>query len=123
MKKPEARFATLREEANVEINEYQDKTATTAVYPWPGEPDGFEYTLFGLVGEAGELANKYKKILRNQEYLYDNRKLLMDELGDVLWYVARIASELDYTLEEVAKFNLNKLALRKKQNELKNRKD
>lgn len=104
----------------MEINEYQNKTQDTAVYPNQGSKDGFEYTLFGLCGETGELANKYKKVLRNQDTYLNNAGKLADELGDVLWYVARLATELGYTLEEVASFNLDKLAMRKQYNELKN---
>jgi NTP pyrophosphatase (non-canonical NTP hydrolase) len=96
----------------MELNEYQRAALRTAVYPGMNIREGFEYTLFGMLGEGGELANKYKKILRNREDYQDHRTLLMDELGDVLWYALAVASELGYTLEEVAAFNLAKLAAR-----------
>lgn len=96
----------------MELNEYQRAVLKTAVYPGMGIKEGFEYTLFGMLGEGGELANKYKKILRNREQYAAHRALLMDELGDVLWYALAVASELGYTLEEVAAFNLAKLAAR-----------
>ena len=96
----------------MELNEYQRAALRTAVYPGMNIREGFEYTLFGMLGEGGELANKYKKILRNREHYQDHRTLLMDELGDVLWYALAVAAELGYTLEEVAAFNLAKLAAR-----------
>ena len=96
----------------MELNEYQRAALRTAVYPGMGFSQGFEYTLFGMLGEGGELANKYKKILRNREHYQNHRALLMDELGDVLWYALAVASELGYTLEEVAAYNLNKLQAR-----------
>ena len=96
----------------MELNEYQRAALRTAVYPGIGIKEGFGYTLFGLGGEVGELQNKYKKILRNREDYQAHRALLMDELGDVLWYALAVASELGYTLEEVAAFNLAKLSAR-----------
>ena len=96
----------------MELNEYQRAALRTAVYPGMNIREGFEYALFGMLGEGGELANKYKKILRNREDYQDHRTLLMDELGDVLWYALAVAAELGYTLEEVAAFNLAKLAAR-----------
>jgi NTP pyrophosphatase (non-canonical NTP hydrolase) len=82
------------------------------VYPGNGTDDGISYTLFGLLGEAGELANKWKKYFRDDIPLADTIKALAPELGDVLWYVANMASELGYSLEELAQGNLDKLAQR-----------
>ena len=93
----------------------------TAVYPGEGTQAGISYTILGLVGEAGEIANKFKKILRNQENYLDKSEVLMDELGDVLWYAARLASELGYSLNTVAQFNIDKLAKRKAEGTLKDR--
>ncbi len=89
------------------LNDYQHEAASTAIYP---KAKGLEYTTLGLVGEAGELANKVKKILRGDSVDFF---ALRDELGDVLWYVAALATELGYPLEIVAKRNLEKLASRK----------
>jgi NTP pyrophosphatase (non-canonical NTP hydrolase) len=97
------------------MDEYQERTQDTAVYPGQGQKAGLEYTLFGLLGEAGELANKYKKILRKEENPYYHREVLMDELGDVLWYAAALARELGYSLADVSQANLQKLAARKEQ--------
>lgn len=104
------------------LDGYQRLALGTAVYPGRNTPGGFDYTLMGLVGEAGEIANKRKKILRKEENLYKHKEDLMDELGDVLWYAAGLAAELGYTLEEVAQHNVAKLAARKAANELKDHK-
>lgn len=92
----------------MELNNYQEQAATTAQYP---KEIGLVYTTLGLSGEAGELANKVKKILRG-DYTVDNPDLhdaLKQELGDCLWYVAMIASELHVLLDQVAQLNLDKL--------------
>src|ERR1700676_4040096 len=99
-------------EGNVELNEYQITSFGTAVYPGKDTKAGIEYTLFGLLGEAGEISNKYKKILRSQINPYSQKEVLMDELGDVLWYASALARELGYTLEQVFQFNIKKLAAR-----------
>jgi NTP pyrophosphatase (non-canonical NTP hydrolase) len=92
----------------MKLNEYQDKARTTAVYP---DHVGLLYTVLGLVGEAGEIANKVKKVYRDHdgELTHAKRADLIDELGDVLWYVAALAGELGTELEPVAKGNLAKL--------------
>lgn len=75
---------------------------------------GMLYPTLGLVGEAGEFADKIKKVWRNGRgsLTEDQRQGLIDELGDVLWYVAACAKELGAPLEEVARRNLEKLASR-----------
>jgi NTP pyrophosphatase (non-canonical NTP hydrolase) len=69
------------------------------------------YPTMGLVNEAGELAGKIKKIFRDKNGVIgeDDRQALKGELGDVLWYLTQICTELDLTLEEVAEANLVKL--------------
>jgi NTP pyrophosphatase (non-canonical NTP hydrolase) len=69
------------------------------------------YPTMGLVNEAGEVAGKIKKIFRdkNGEISEADRQALKEELGDVLWYLTQICTELDLTLEEVAATNLTKL--------------
>lgn len=88
------------------LDEYQERANDTAIYP-----EGLNYPILGLAGEAGELCNKYKKILRDKEGEADVADMdeLAKELGDVLWYVAQIATELDTDLETVARENLMKL--------------
>lgn len=94
------------------LNEYQQKAKETAVYP---EQIGLGYTILGLCGEAGEIANEYKKVLRDDNgYMTSERnEKLLDELGDCLWYVAMIAKELEVDLNYIALRNLQKLQLRK----------
>ena len=69
------------------------------------------YPTLGLVNEAGEVAGKIKKIFRdrNGQITEEDREALKQELGDVLWYLAQICTELDLSLEEVAEANLVKL--------------
>ena len=69
------------------------------------------YPTLGLVNEAGELAGKVKKIFRDKggKISEEDRQALKGELGDVLWYLAQICTELDVTMEEVASANLEKL--------------
>lgn len=98
------------------LTDYQVAANETAIYPSAGEAkeEGINYTLLGLVGEAGELANKFKKVLRdNGGKISDEvRNDMAAELGDVLWYVANLADELDWSLELIAKRNLAKLKSR-----------
>ncbi len=88
------------------LNEYQGLAHRTAVYP---PEQGRIYTVLGLVGEAGELANKAKKIIRGDVV---SHVPLLEELGDILWYVAECATAHGYTLETVAQDNVDKLASR-----------
>lgn len=97
---------------SLSFEQYQDEAATTAVYSHQGELGGLAYCALGLAGEAGELANKIKKILRGDRPGVDKRHLIADEIGDVLWYAAQLATEMGLELEEIARGNLNKLAQR-----------
>jgi NTP pyrophosphatase (non-canonical NTP hydrolase) len=94
------------------LNEYQEAALNTAVYPNQGA--NFAYPALGLAGEAGEVADKLKKVIRdNGGVLTDPvRDAVAKELGDVLWYVSVLAHEMDYSLEEIAQTNLDKLASR-----------
>lgn len=94
------------------FNNYQTNASRTAFYPRVFPNQGLYYTGLGLAGEAGEIANKIKKIMRdNGGKLTEQAKAdLYSELGDVLWYCANMADELGVNLEDVAKSNLNKLA-------------
>lgn len=96
----------------MKLNDYQEKALVTAIYP---EQYKVIYPALGLTGEAGEVANKVKKILRGDSELTEQKKQdIADELGDVLWYVATCAHDLGYTLEEIGEMNIQKLALRQK---------
>lgn len=87
---------------------YQKRASEFAVYP---RAHALPYVALGLTGEAGELANKVKKILRGDPGAVNAEALdaMIRELGDVLWYVAAMATELGVTLEDVALLNLAKL--------------
>jgi NTP pyrophosphatase (non-canonical NTP hydrolase) len=92
----------------MKANEYQEWTEKTAIYP---KNAGLAYTIIGLASEVGEIAGKYKKCIRDDgSILTEERKeQLLDELGDVLWYAARIAAELRTSLEDVLQRNHDKL--------------
>lgn len=95
------------------LSDYQNKALTTALYPNMGSNP--YYPALGLGGEVGEVLNKVKKIMRDHDgqITDEYREALKKELGDVLWYVAALASELDLDLDEIAQLNLEKLASRK----------
>jgi NTP pyrophosphatase (non-canonical NTP hydrolase) len=95
------------------LSEYQREARNTACYPFLD--NNLIYTVLGLNGEAGELANEIKKIQRDDGNVLDGRRKvkIIDELGDCLWYVAAVASELGVDLENVAQANLVKLNDRK----------
>lgn len=96
----------------MELNSYQAAARKTAAYPDIGcNPI---YPTLGLTGEAGEVADKVKKVLRDRDGVFDaeTREEIKLELGDVLWYVAQLSRELGYDLEEVAAANLAKLSSR-----------
>jgi NTP pyrophosphatase (non-canonical NTP hydrolase) len=94
------------------ISEYQELSRRTATYPGAG--DNIVYPTLGLAGEAGEVAEKVKKLLRDDGGVMsaDRREALAGELGDVLWYVAQVATEAGLDLEEIAQGNLDKLLSR-----------
>jgi NTP pyrophosphatase (non-canonical NTP hydrolase) len=96
------------------ISQYQELSRRTATYPGAG--DNIVYPTLGLAGEAGEVAEKVKKLLRDDGgVLSDERRAaLAAELGDVLWYVAQVATEAGLDLEEVAQGNLDKLLSRQR---------
>lgn len=93
------------------LNEYQEETAKTAGYP---ESMGITYCALALNGEAGEIAEKVKKVIRDNGGVWTQelKEAVALEAGDVLWYIARLSDELGYTLEEIAEMNLKKLRSR-----------
>lgn len=102
-----------RKEREMRLNEYQEKAAETAMYD-----DKYKiiYPSLGLAGEAGEVSEKVKKMLRDDggELSIERRAGLIKELGDVLWYLAILSRDLGVDLETVAQRNIHKLASRKK---------
>lgn len=97
----------------MELNQYQESAAETAIYPRDGI-SGLAYTALGLAGEAGEVANKVKKLIRDHggQVIPSAIPDIAAELGDVLWYVAMTASQLGIRLDSVAASNLDKLRRR-----------
>lgn len=91
------------------FNDYQQKSRVTAQYPAIGHP--VIYPTLGLVNEAGEVAGKIKKIFRDRQGVISEaeREALKAELGDVLWYIAQVCTELNLPMDEVAQANLEKL--------------
>jgi len=102
----------------VNFDEYQEFCKNTAVYPKIGK--NFVYPLIGLQGEVGEVSEKIKKLFRDDGgKLTDEKRLeIGKELGDVMWYIAQLSTELGLKLSDVVKMNLAKLASRKERNVL-----
>lgn len=100
------------------FDEYQDITSETAVYPTLGHP--VVYPALGLVGEAGEVAEKVKKLMRDHHGELDDahRSSLAKELGDVLWYLAQVAQQAGLSLQDIAELNVHKLRSRRKRGQL-----
>ena len=94
------------------FDEYQKFAESTAIYPEKGA--NLFYPTLGLAGEAGEVSNKVKKIFRDEKNVVSDEMSedLLDELGDVLWYTAQLATELHISLEDVARKNIEKLTSR-----------
>lgn len=101
------------------FNDYQSKSRHTAKYPTIGH--AVIYPTLGLVNEAGEVAGKIKKVFRDKDgqISKETREALKAELGDVLWYLAQVATELDLTLDEIAEANIAKLTDRLERGKIK----
>lgn len=93
----------------MDFNDYQNQSRGTAKYPVIGH--GVIYPTLGLTNEAGEVAGKIKKIFRDKDGVITDveRETLTAELGDVLWYLAQVATELQLSLDDIASHNLAKL--------------
>ena len=98
--------------------EYEEIFRKTAIYPDAG--NNIYYPTLGLAGEAGEVAEKVKKVMRDHDghISEDTREELKKELGDVLWYLNALCLELGTDLEVVARMNMDKLLSRLKRNVL-----
>jgi NTP pyrophosphatase (non-canonical NTP hydrolase) len=101
-------------------NEYQQRASRLAIYP---EERAIEYVALGLASEAGEVAGKVKKAIRDGknwtgEQREDARQAVLGELGDVLWYVSELARQLDCPLERVMQHNVDKLESRQQRGTL-----
>jgi len=103
----------LKEKYNMsDFNAYQRMAAKTAIYP---DEHRIMYPALGLAGEAGEVANKVKKLIRDgpDGRPDDWREQISSEIGDVLWYCAALATDLNLTLGMIASQNEKKLSARK----------
>ena len=96
----------------MELNEYQRKSVDFAIYP---ATHRVLYTALGLAGEAGEVANKVKKFIRDgvDKEAFEVKKIeIASEIGDVLWYCAALAHDLGFKLSDIAQENHTKLSSR-----------
>ena len=93
---------------SLDMEEYQKSAAETAIY---SSKHAVIYPALGLAAEAGEVANKVKKILRDGDF---DRKAIADEIGDCLWYIAALCRDLNVSMNDVARANLSKLQDRQK---------
>jgi NTP pyrophosphatase (non-canonical NTP hydrolase) len=95
------------------FDDYQKETNKTAIYP---KEKAVEYLVLGLTSEAGEVAGKLKKVIRDKGGVIgdEEKHALASEVGDVLWYISQIAYELDMTMSELAAGNVEKLSSRQK---------
>jgi NTP pyrophosphatase (non-canonical NTP hydrolase) len=93
------------------LNEYQKEAMATAIYP---KDRGLDYCINGLTSEAGEVAGKYAKIIRDKNGVLTSDDIdgISKELGDVLWMLANLAHELELSLDEIAIENIKKLKSR-----------
>lgn len=100
------------------FNEYQTEARKTAVYPNINK--NLWYPILGLCGESGEVAEKIKKIFRDSNGIVTQEKKneIKKELGDALWYLSNLSSELEISLDNVATANISKLKERQNNNKL-----
>jgi NTP pyrophosphatase (non-canonical NTP hydrolase) len=99
----------------INFKEYQTRAFTTAIYPGKGQ-GSFTYPALGLSGETGEICEKLKKAIRDEGGVIspERRAAIKKELGDLLWYLAALSTELGLELQQVAEENLAKLAQRQR---------
>ena len=95
-----------------DLDLYQKVALTTAIYP---REQAIIYPTLGLTGEAGEVANKVKKIIRDGSDKNDDSLVseIKSEIGDCLWYIAVLANDFNIKLSDIASANLEKLEKRK----------
>lgn len=93
----------------MDFNTYQARANKTAIYP---DSARVTYPLLGLIGEVGEFANKYKKVIRDGKIF--TKDDMESELGDILWYINALASDAGLSLERIAELNIQKLRDRQK---------
>ena len=108
----EPRQIQQSEDNNMQLDEYLEFTNTTAIYPEAGSGSNLElyYLSLGLVSEAGEVAGKIKKLIRDGKY---DPAGIVKELGDVFWYAVRLVDAVGYTPSDALTINMGKLSKRK----------
>jgi len=110
LEKEAMKFMQLHNKSMITADEYQRKAGETAIYP---KKDALPYLSLGLVSEAGEVAGKIKKLIRDK-----TKSDVASEVGDVLWYCAMLASEVGVSLGKIMENNLEKLNDRKQRGKL-----
>lgn len=102
------------------FREYQKEALKAAIYPGQGELTGMLYAVLGMCSESGEVAGKIKKIIRekNGEISDEDVANLSKEIGDVIWYLSTLCTELGISFQEVAVRNIEKLASRQERGTL-----
>ena len=102
---------------DMKISEYEEKAQATAIYP---DTYKITYPALGMAGEAGEVANKVKKLIRDGSagMADDWKEQLASEIGDVMWYCAALARDLDVSLTTIMAANLDKLKARQERGTL-----
>lgn len=105
--------------ANLGFDEYQDKAWRTAIYPQKGH--NLYYPVLGLNGEAGEVAEHVKKLMRDDDGVIteERKRRIKKELGDVMWYMQACCNELGILMSDVAQENLDKLLSRQERGKIK----
>jgi NTP pyrophosphatase (non-canonical NTP hydrolase) len=101
------------------LDEYQKEALVTAL--WSGDDlKDLSHWVLGVTGEAGEIAEKVKKLIRDYDGKLDAEQKfeLVKEVGDVMWYLAVLAEHLGYKFEAVGKMNIDKLRDRQARNKL-----
>jgi len=101
----------------MDFKEYQEKALETAVY---GAGHKIIYPALGLANEAGEVLGKIKKVLRDNdgEFTLELRQSIGKEMGDVLWYIAALSSDIEIPLDQIAAENIQKLIDRRNRNQI-----
>lgn len=101
----------------MDFNQYQKEAITTKIY----KPEvALAYITLGITGEAGEVAEKIKKVIRDDDGVVSEEKKveIAKEIGDCLWYLSAMCEELGLSLEDIAIQNIEKLKSRKQRNVL-----
>ena len=102
----------------MDFDEYEKLASRTGVFEGKVAENPLMYLGLGVTSEAGEVADKIKKIMRNDQGVIstERKEALKFELGDVLWYLSQISRQIGIPFSEVATANIEKLADRAKRN-------